>query len=371
MVHFRLTVAFADDFKNVREVGEGNIAVLSGLKDTFTGDTLVTSSAVAKDVTKKWLAAKEKLGSGSDAQSPYLSGMSVPSPVFYCSVEPPSLMYQKQLELALRNLSKEDPSLGVSSDKDTGQTVLSGMGELHLEVVLDRIRGEYKVDAELGPFLIAYREAPVEAARRKVPFKRQMLGQKHEVVITLSVEPAEGVNRPQLHIDKKSERLKEVPWWQLKEMRRGLENAVTTGPLLGYPVINCRFMLHDFESSQGTPPSLLSSAASVATAEVLRAAGARLLEPVMQLEVATDEEMAKVVTQDLIRRRGAVLSTEDRGGLKVVTAEAPLAELRGYSRHVRTVTSGRAFFGMELDRYELMEEREQNKAIEEVTGFAP
>lgn len=164
-----LMVAFADDFKPVKEVTSGNIAIVAGMRETGTGDTLLSGLSVAKSALAMYKA--ENTSSKSDDQdvipadperqdlvvSPYLSGVSVPDPVFYASIEPPSMAYAKKLDLALSNLAREDPSLGVSVNEDTGQTVLSGMGELHLEIVLDRIRKEYKVDADLGDLMIAYR----------------------------------------------------------------------------------------------------------------------------------------------------------------------------------------------------------------------
>ncbi len=379
-----LMVAFADDFKSVKAVGEGNIAVVSGLKSTVTGDTLVAGPKAAKDAIAKWEEERDKGETGGDSlalastSSPYLSGVSVPSPVFYCSVEPPSMRYQQRLELALERLAREDPSLRVSVDENTGQTVLSGMGDLHLEIVADRIRKEYNVDVDLGPLLIAYKESPLGPSRVEVPFKRQMMGKSHEVNMALSVEPMTdtkeaGEGGIDFSLSKASQDLRDVPWWQIKEVRRGVENAVNEGPLLGCPVANCHFVLHSLSASRGAPPSLLSAAGAAAAGEALRTAGARLLEPVMRLEVTTEaDKVAAAVAQDLVnRRRGEILETGVRSGMHVVVAEAPLAELRGYSKALRSMSSGRALLGMELERYDVMEEREQIKAIEEVTGFAP
>ncbi len=343
----KLMVAFADDFRNVRAVTEGNIAVISGLKVTDTGDTLVTKASVAEAAIKRWTKVREE-DEHESAPSPFLSGINVPSPVFYCSIEPASMRFQQPLESALAILSREDPSLTVSTDKDTGQTVLSGMGELHLEIIADRIKKEHKLDVDLGPLLISYKEMPLESVRKEVNFERQMLGQTHTVNMTLEVLPSKGVASPELKVAK-NEAMKDVKWWQLKEIRRGVSNAASAGPLLGHPVIDCHFTLRSLTCSRGIPASLLSAAAQEATADVLKAAGTRLLEPLMRVEVSTEEELASAVAQDLMRRRGQVVETEDRGGLRAVEALVPLAELRGYSRHVRTMTSGRAFLAMELD----------------------
>ena len=150
-----LLAAYADEFQSVEEVTDGNIAILSGLKDTTTGDTLLSGLSAGKSALKTF--EQEQIKHGDEAVSPFLSGVSVPDPVFYCSIEPPSMAYAKKLETALQNLAREDPSLGVTINEDTGQTVLSGMGELHLEIIQDRIKKEYKVDADLGELMIAYR----------------------------------------------------------------------------------------------------------------------------------------------------------------------------------------------------------------------
>ncbi len=373
----RLMVAFADDFKSVSSVGEGNIAVIAGLKETVTGDTLTASSTSAQKIMKKW----EEKGPEKDlACSPHLLGISVPNPVFYCSIEPPSVLYQKKLEVALKNLTREDPSLHVSSDKDTAQTVLSGMGELHLEIVRDRIHREYKVEAELGKLLIAYREAVDAEAFEATRFERSIIGKFYDITVTMSVRPllheeTRKLIKPRLAMAK--DFVNTPKPLHLKEVFRGFESAVATGPLLGYPVVNSQFLLHSLEVSPGTPASLISSAAISATNRTLQAAGVKLMEPLMLLEIVTAAELVNKVTQDLLRRRGEVLSSDDRGGsvndgsTRVITARAPLADLRGYSRRLRTMTSGRASLGMELERYQVMEESDQNKAIEEVTGFAP
>jgi elongation factor G len=180
----RLMIAFADDFKVVKEVAAGNIAVVSGLKETITGDTLVHKASVAREAAKKW--SEQSDGSGDEG---HLPGVPVPDPVFYCSVEPPSAMYQKQLDLALANLVREDPSLGVRTDLETGQTVLSGMGELHLEIIKDRILKEYKIEADLGPLSIAYREAPTKTAIATTVFNRRILDKSYELSVEMSVEP--------------------------------------------------------------------------------------------------------------------------------------------------------------------------------------
>jgi len=373
----KLLVAFADEFKAVKEVTEGNIAVVCGLKETYTGDTLVANANAAKSAVAN---SEKKSGKGGGA-SPFLAGLTVPEPVFYCSIEPPSMMYQLSLEKALANLAREDPSLGVRSDAETGQTVLSGMGELHLEIVADRIRKEYKVDVDLGQLLIAYREAPTDTGREEVVYSRAMAGRNHTVTVEVSVEPEnmmldEGQSKRQKlilskHQDER-EALEELRWSMLKEANHGLETALAAGPILDCPVVGARFTLNKFQAARSTPGPLLSAATAEACRAALKKAGARLLEPVMALEVTAEPEAASDVQHDLVnRRRAEILSADERGGLVVLRATAPLSTLRGYSSFVRALTSGRATFGMHLQRYVAMDDTESNKAIEEVTGFAP
>jgi len=252
------------------------------------------------------------------------------------------------------------------------------MGELHLDIVAERIRQEYKIDVDLGQLIISYREAPNDAARDKITFRRLITGKEYVVNLEVSVEPVEWLSqrsRPQFILSKAredTEALEKLKWSTLKEIHRGLEGAMTAGPVLGCPVVNAKFTLHHIEAGRGTPSTLLSAAATEACRQVLVKAGTHLLEPVMALEVMAEPDMASEVQHDLItRRRGEVLSSEERGGVVVLRVLAPLASLRGYSTLLRAMTSGRASFGMHLHRYVSMDEREQNKAIEEVTGFSP
>ena len=363
----KLMVAFADDFKAVKAVTEGNIAVISGLKDTSTGDTLVLNSAVAKDVIERYKKVE-------DAVSPYLPGVETPDPVFYCSIEAPSAMYQKSLDVALANLSKEDPSLRVTQNEDTGQTVLSGMGELHLEIILDRIRKEYNVDADFGQLMIAYRETPTLASREFIDFERELGGKKQIVKIDLEVIPDEKRQASSFVLSKSKdsvESLALIRSWQMKALKKGFHNAIECGPLLQYPILMAKFVLHGVEISRQTTDTMISAAMMKAVKTVMASAESRLLEPVMKLEITAEEDVYQKVLQDLLKKRGELLSTEDRLGSTILVAEAPLSQLRGYSRHIRTFTSGKAFFGMEFSHYRLMEETDQNDAIEEVTGFYP
>ncbi len=352
-------IATADDFCPVQCVEEGNIAVVSGLKSTVTGDTL-TRSKKAENV---------------------LAGVAIPHPVVYASIEPESIRFQKPLELALANLSKEDPSFRVSVNEDTGQTVLSGMGELHLEILLDRIRKEYKVEADMGQLLIAYKETIVEEVEPiKVDFKRHILGHDYDLSVTMSAKPMKSGHEVDsvLRLSTRQEdreAVESIKHFQMKHLKIGFKNGITKGPILGFPVFGVEFTIHAAQlGGRNTPETLLSSTLVEALIAVLKQSEARLLEPIMRLEISADESQVEFsVKQDLMRRRAEILEDEETrhecGGSTFV-ALAPLSELRGYSRHLRTMTSGGAAFGMELSHHALMEPSRQQRAIDDVTGVS-
>lgn len=339
-------IACADQYKAVKEVGPGQIAVVTGLKQTVTGDTLVCSKR----------------------QNLTLAGVSVPDPVFYCTIEPPSLAQQKQLELALANLSREDPSLRVSQSEDKTTTILSGMGELHLEILKERILKEYKVDADLGPIMVLYKEAATCKASKTVDFTRVVAGATHHVTIEMSAKPADSF---QFDMKLDNQAAESVRPWQLKAVHKGMNNAVSNGPLLGYPVVDTAFALHSLEVGRGTSGTMISAAVNQAVLEVLKLANVTLLEPVMKVTLQAETEVVTSIVHDILLRRGHVDEREDHPVLCRISATVPLSELKGYSTHLRTITSGKAFFGMEFSHYEAMEYKQQAKAIEAVTGFAP
>jgi elongation factor G len=222
--------------------------------------------------------------------------------------------------------------------------------------------------------MIAYREAAVNPAREVLHYRKRIIDKEYTISLDLQVEASVVLGPSTMTMSRSREsreKLEQIKPWQTKALNKGFQDAVATGPLLQYPVVNSNFILHSVEISQGAESTLISSAMGQCVKKVLEASGSCLLEPVMRLEITTDAEMVSTVTQDLLRRRGTVDDVEFRQDLRVVTATAPLAELRGYSSRVRELTSGRAIFGMEFSRYEIMDVREQNKAIEEVTGFPP
>ena len=165
--------------------------------------------------------------------------------------------------------------------------------------------------------------------------------------------------------------LESVRKWQMKNLKTGFQNAICSGPILGYPILNSKFVLHSIDIARGTSETLIASAMEEAIKKVMEESGARLLEPVMKLEISVEKELTSLLVQDILKKRGILDGSEEHDEIAELTAFAPLAELRGYSSHVRILTSGKAFFGMEFSHYQLMDVFDQNKAIEDVTGFAP
>ena len=279
---------------------------------------------------------------------------------------------QKQFELALGNLAREDPSLRVSVDDETGQTVLGGMGELHLEIVRDRILSMYKVEVELGKLQVAYREMVEGQVRDEVNFTRQLGDKTHSITLDLEIESLAGGGKPKIVFSKTREAQEVFRIMRPKDLKRveeGVMSGLESGPLLSFPVMDCLVTVHSVLISRGTQDSMISAGASNIVRELVTRAGARLAEPIMMLEVGTEQELVGVVVQDMVQRRGSVLGTAGTGEQCVVSGEVPLSELTGYTRDLRTVTSGRVSISMQLSHYQLMSQHHQDITVEEVQGF--
>ncbi|XP_014666252.1 PREDICTED: ribosome-releasing factor 2, mitochondrial-like [Priapulus caudatus] len=362
----RVYEPYADDLKEVPAVAEGNIAVVTGMKHTVTGDTLVTSAVVAKAAHRK-AQVKNKDASLSSV----LPGMNVPDPVFFCTIEPASLSHQKPLEVALEHLQKEDPSLHVTIDADTGQTVLSGMGELHLDIIIDRIKTEYKVDCDLGPLQVAYRETVLTDVTKTLTLDRTLGNVRHQVSLTLSCVPMPdaGVVTSVRLVNTKDSNLGTIRRDHLQAVESGAVSACMYGPMLGFKVVDVGLRLHAIEVGRGTSVAMIASCASECASQALREANMQLMEPVMLLEISVEERHLHGVIADLSRRRSHLLQIEPRANYRVVHAKTPLSELMGYSTAMRTLTSGTGSFSIELDSYQPMTHDEEGRVYERVTGF--
>uniref|UniRef100_A0A673ZSR1 Ribosome-releasing factor 2, mitochondrial n=1 Tax=Salmo trutta TaxID=8032 RepID=A0A673ZSR1_SALTR len=369
----RLLLPFADQHVEISSLTAGNIALCVGLKQTVTGDTIVSSKASAAAAVRR--AQKEGEGErkrGGEQASLVLAGVEVPEPVFFCSIEPPTMSKQADLENALTCLQREDPSLKVRVDPDSGQTVLCGMGELHIEILHDRIRREYGIETHLGPLQVAYRETILQSVATTDMLDRTVGERRHMVTVSVAVCPimdddSSSLTSCEITYDE------EVEEQLSPDVRDAVENGVNSsylqGPLLGYPVQGVSTMIQSVSMEPGTSLAMLSACVSRCMLKALRQAGGQVLEPVMSLEVTVGEEHLSSVLGDLAQRRGAIRDIQSRHDSKVLLATAPLAEMMGYSTALRTLTSGNATFSLQLDIYEAMNPQHQNALLNKMAGL--
>ena len=305
----------------------GTIVAIPGLKSTRTGDTLC------------------------DEKEPIvLEGMNIPEPVISLAIEPASKADQVKLSKGLAALSEEDPTFRVAIDHETGQTIISGMGELHLEIIVDRLRREFGVDVRVGKPQVAYREAINKPAKGEGKFIRQSGGRGQYGHVVLEIEPLPGHSGYEFE-DKIVGGV--IPKEFIPAVQKGVEEALTSGVVGGFPVIGVKVSLvdgsfHEVDSSE----MAFKIAASMAFKEAMRKANPVLMEPIMEVEVVTPEEYLGDVMGDLSSRRGRIEGMTTRSGAKVVKAYVPLAEMFGYASALRNKTSGRATFTMKFSHYE-------------------
>ncbi|KAI5707077.1 hypothetical protein M8J75_014184 [Diaphorina citri] len=342
----RLLLAEADDYKEVNEIQCGNIAAVTGLKTTMCGDLICSNE-------KAYKTARLSYGKASKLSDEELNEL-------FNST-------QVALEEALSQLQREDPSLRVDTSPDTGQTVLGGMGELHLEIIRDRILTEYKIEADLGPLQIAYKETVLSPAMAST--------QEHRVLIKLSVLPTTpGKPLPLVSLDTDpdySENTSLIYPRRLQCIKSGVDSALVSGPKLGCPVVGVRVLVHWLEVGRHTSDPVISSCTTQCVHKALKEAGCILLEPYMYLEIISDEQYVHGILADLSRRRADIRSVEDRGSSKVIIAEAPLSELLGYCQRVRTLSSGRSHFSMEFLCFKQVSSQNEAQAVRNITGFDP
>ncbi|XP_043273413.1 ribosome-releasing factor 2, mitochondrial [Venturia canescens] len=366
----RLYAAYADDYEEINEITAGNIGAFTGLKYTVTGD-VVTSSASAAGRAQRLFEKMKKRSGEVDENVKLSTGASIPDPVFFCSIEPPSLTYQAPLESALAELEREDPSLRVTQNEETGQTVLAGMGELHIDIIKERIRSEYKIDVDLGPLQIAYKETVVTSAKDTLVSQHKIGTTNHSVNVTLSLIPNYR-NTQLLEFDKTKDNASNIAGIHPRTMaavKRGVNNALMTGPKIGCPVVEVGVKLHWLEVGRGTSDSMITAAVSRCIRKLLVDAGILLLEPIMSLEVVTPEQYASSILADLSRRRADIQEVGMQGRYKLIRTLAPLSELLGYATALRIVSSGTATFTLEFHQYRAMGSLEEQEAIKRITGF--
>ncbi len=322
----RLLQMHANQRDEIKEVRTGDIAAAVGLKEITTGDTLCDPNHIIT-----------------------LERMDFPEPVIHVAVEPKTKVDQEKMGVALNRLAQEDPSFRVRTDEESGQTIISGMGELHLEIIVDRMKREFGVEANVGAPQVAYREAIRKQVEIEGKFVKQSGGRGQYGHVWLRMEPNDA--------GKGFEFLDEikggvVPREYIPAVEKGLQDSLANGVLAGYPVVDVKIALfdgsyHDVDSNENA----FKMAASIAFKDGMRKANPVLLEPMMAVEVETPSEFMGNVVGDLSSRRGIIQGMDDIPGFKVIRAEVPLAEMFGYSTILRSATQGRATYSMEFKHY--------------------
>jgi elongation factor G len=339
----RILMMHANTREEQDEVYAGDIAAGVGLKQTSTGDTLTAPDAPV-----------------------VLETINFPEPVVHVSIEPKTKADQEKLGVAMSRLAEEDPTFQVRTDDETGQTVISGMGELHLEVLVDRMRREFNVEAAVGRPQVAYRETVRgEATKVEGKFVRQTGGSGQYGIVYINLEPAPGEGFDFVNKIKGGS----VPSEFIPAVEKGIEEALETGVKAGFPVVDVRATLvdgkyHDTDSSE----IAFKIAGSLALKEAAKRAKPVLLEPIMAVEVVTPEEFIGTVIGDLSSRRGRVEGQEPRGNAVAVRASVPLASMFGYATDLRSSTQGRANYSMQFDRYEEVPNNIAEEIVEHRTG---
>ena len=322
----RILQMHSNDRKEIKEVRAGDIAAAVGLKDVTTGDTLCD----LKDIIT-------------------LERMEFPEPVIAVAVEPKTKADQEKMGIALQKLAKEDPSFRVATDEESGQTIISGMGELHLDIIVDRMKREFKVEANVGKPQVAYRETIRSMVEQEGKFVRQSGGRGQYGHVYLRIEPQEAgagyefVNGIVGGV---------VPKEYIPAVDKGIREQMENGVIAGYPVVDCKVTLydgsyHDVDSSE----MAFKIAGSMGFKEGARKASPVLLEPIMKVEVVTPEEYMGDVMGDLNRRRGLPQGMDETPMGKIIRAEVPLAEMFGYATDLRSMSQGRATYSMEFEKY--------------------
>jgi len=338
----RLLLMHANQREEIDEVNAGDIAATVGLKDTTTGDTLC------------------------DENKPIvLESMTFPEPVIDLAIEPLTRADQDKLGTALMKLAEEDPTFRVKTDHETGQTIISGMGELHLEIIVDRLKREFKVEANVGKPQVAYRETITGSAEVEGKYIKQTGGRGQYGHVWIRVKPNEPGKGYQF-INSIVGGV--IPKEYIPAVDKGIQEAMQTGVLAGYPVVDISVELfdgsyHEVDSSE----MAFKIAASIAFKDACKKANPVLLEPIMDVEVVTPEDYMGDVVGDLNRRRGRILSMDQRGNARVIKAEVPLAEMFGYATDLRSFTQGRASYTMKFKHYEQVPANIANEIIAKVS----
>lgn len=339
----RLLRMHANKREEIKEIRAGDIGAIVGLKNTLTGDTLCDENAPI-----------------------VLESIEFPEPVISVAIEPKTKADQEKLSMALQKLAQEDPSFRVSFNEETGQTIISGMGELHLEIIVDRLMREFKVSANVGRPQVAYRETIRSSSRAEGKFIRQTGGRGQYGHVFLEVEPL-GKGKGFEFVNKIVGGV--IPKEYIPAVEKGVREALDTGVLAGYPVVDVKVTLYDGSYHEVDSSEIaFKIAGSMALKDALKKANPVLLEPIMSVEVVTPEEYMGDVIGDLNSRRGKIQTMEKRGNAQVIRALVPLSEMFGYATDLRSKTQGRANYTMQFERYEEVPKNIAEEIVAKVSG---
>jgi len=329
--------------EEIKEVSAGDIAAVVGLRNTLTGDTLC------------------------DEKNPVvLLSMEFPEPVMSVAIEPKTKADQEKLSQALSKLAQEDPSFKVSFNEETGQTIISGMGELHLEIIVDRLLREFKVGANVGRPQVAYKETIRSKSKAEGKFVRQTGGRGQYGHVYLEIEPSEP--------GKAFEFVNAIvggaiPREYISAVEKGIKEATDRGILAGYPIVDVRVKLYDGSYHEVDSSEIaFKIAGSMGFREAAKKANPVLLEPIMSVEAVSPEEYLGDVIGNLSSRRGKVQNIERRGNAQVIRAQVPLSEMFGYATDLRSMTQGRATYTMQFSRYEEVPKGVSEEIVAKVRG---
>lgn len=322
----RLLRMHANNRQDIEEAYAGDIVAIVGLKDSTTGDTLC-----------------------DQAHPIILESMVFPEPVIRVAIEPKTKAGQEKMGIALQKLSEEDPTFKAYTDKETGQTIIAGMGELHLEIIVDRMMREFKVEANVGKPQVAYRETITKSSKKEGKFVRQSGGKGQYGDAVIILEPQEA-GKGYEFVDETVGGA--IPKEYIPAVNAGIQEAALSGVLAGYEMVDFKARLvdgsyHEVDSSE----MAFKIAGSMAFKEAARSADPVLLEPIMKVEVVTPDEYMGDVVASVVGRRGAIKGMEMRNGMQVIDAECPLSEMFGYATGLRSSTQGRASFNMQFSHY--------------------
>ncbi len=335
----RLLQMHANQRQEVDELRAGELGAVVGLKDTITGDSLV----------------------GDGDEPIILESIEIPDSVISLAIEPKTKADQDKLGVALSRLGEEDPTFRVATDVETGQTIISGMGELHLEIIVDRLKREFKVDANVGKPQVAYRETITKAVDVEGKFVRQSGGRGQFGHVRLKVEPMdrssgfEFINAVVGGV---------IPREYIPAVQKGIEESMRSGPLTGFPIVDIKVTLYDGSYHEVDSNEMaFKIAGSMAIKEAIEKGGAAILEPIMRVEVITPEDFLGSIIGDLNARRGQIQGMEERGNARLVKAHVPLGEMFGYANEMRSMSTGRAQYSMFFDHYEQVPQNIAQKLI--------